>query len=261
MLALVLALSRQTYAGVTYDDATEALAARFTTPPTSARKSSINTLIVALKAAGIWDKLDALYITAAADEQAATRNWVADQYNLSAVNTPTFSADEGVTGNGSSSYYDTGFNPTTASSPKFTLNSASLGVWSLTNLANGAGVSGDMGAFNSSVLRHATLSGTLQGRPNNATTTSFANGAYPGMASWSRSASNAWSGYAQGAVGFTGTNATTSLTNAALRVLNSGGAYSTNTLAAAWIGSSLSDAEQSDMYDALSAYLTDVGAI
>ena len=119
-------------AGVSYDAAATALFARFTTPPTSARKAVINTLIVALKDAGVWSKLDALYLFAAADSQAARQNWVQDLYNATAVSSPTFTADRGYNGDGSASYVDSGFNPTTAVTPKFVQNSAYFGLWSRT---------------------------------------------------------------------------------------------------------------------------------
>lgn len=119
-------------AGPVYDPDAEALFARFTTPPTDERKGIINTLIVALKTAGVWSKLDALYLMAAHDAQAARRNWVQDAYNLSAINGPTFTQDRGYAGNGSSSYLNTGFIPA-AVGGEFTLDSAHYGVWSRTN--------------------------------------------------------------------------------------------------------------------------------
>src|SRR5882724_11855738 len=45
--------------------------------PNAARKTLINTLILALKSAGIWTRLDVLYVTAAHAAQPATRNWKA----------------------------------------------------------------------------------------------------------------------------------------------------------------------------------------
>jgi hypothetical protein len=51
---------------------------------------------------------------AAADSQAARRNWIADQYNLTAVSGPTFTVDRGYAGDGAASYLDTGFTPSAA---------------------------------------------------------------------------------------------------------------------------------------------------
>lgn len=118
-----------------------ALVARFTTPPTDARKALIDNLVGSLKTAGVWSKLDALYVMAAADAQAARQNWIADQYNLTAVAGPTFTADQGYTGNGSSAYLTTALNLSTAA--KFTQDSACLGLYSRTS---GASSSSELGA-------------------------------------------------------------------------------------------------------------------
>ncbi|WP_336802535.1 hypothetical protein, partial [Kaistia sp. MMO-174] len=72
--------------------------ARLTNQPTTARKKLYNDLIVSLKTAGVWAKLDALYVLAAADAQAARQNLVANAYNISASGSPVFTADRGYTG-------------------------------------------------------------------------------------------------------------------------------------------------------------------
>lgn len=81
--------------GVVYSPEALALSARFTTPPDTARKTLINNLIVALKAAGVWAKLGAPYLRAAADSQAARQNWLANQFNSTPVASPTFASDRG----------------------------------------------------------------------------------------------------------------------------------------------------------------------
>ncbi|HXC20220.1 MAG TPA: hypothetical protein VNV13_01980, partial [Steroidobacteraceae bacterium] len=54
-----------------------AIFAAFTTPPTTSRKVIINTLVNALLngSTDTWDKMDVLYVMAAADSQAASINW------------------------------------------------------------------------------------------------------------------------------------------------------------------------------------------
>jgi hypothetical protein len=94
--------------GETYSAAATALFARFTTPPTTARKRAINTYIVTLQNAGVWNKLIGLYVLQAADAQAAQRNWIQDLYNASPTASPTFTADQGYAFNGSTQYLDTG---------------------------------------------------------------------------------------------------------------------------------------------------------
>ncbi|MFG1423925.1 hypothetical protein [Roseixanthobacter liquoris] len=52
------------------------LLARMSVPPSPARRTQIDTLVKGLIAAGLWTKLDALYLTAAHDAQAARLNLV-----------------------------------------------------------------------------------------------------------------------------------------------------------------------------------------
>jgi hypothetical protein len=121
--------------GGSYDPDALAFFERLTTPPTDERKALYNALIVDLKTAGVWEKLDALYILAAADAQAARQNLTQDAYNLTAVGSPMFTADRGYTGDGVGAYLAPGFNPTTAPSPKYTQNSASIFTWERSELA------------------------------------------------------------------------------------------------------------------------------
>ena len=89
--------------GVSFLPETEALVARLTTPPTLERKERVNTLISSLIDAGVWAKLDCLWGMAAADAQAARQNWSQDAHDLTTVNSPTFTADRGYRGNGTTS--------------------------------------------------------------------------------------------------------------------------------------------------------------
>ena len=52
--------------------------------------------------------MEGLWVTAAADAQAGRQNWVQDAYNLTTVKSPTFTADRGYQGNGTTSYLWTG---------------------------------------------------------------------------------------------------------------------------------------------------------
>ena len=54
---------------------------------------------------------------------------------ITAVNSPTFTASQGYNGNGTNSYLNTNYNPTT-NGVKYTLDSASLYVYSRTNSNN-----------------------------------------------------------------------------------------------------------------------------
>jgi len=92
-------------------------------------------LICGLVADGIWVQLDMLHIYATQDSTTALLNLVSTSYNGTAHGSPTFTTDRGFTGvNGSNTVYiDTGFNASTATSPKFVRDSAHLSVWGATD--------------------------------------------------------------------------------------------------------------------------------
>jgi hypothetical protein len=116
---------------------TRALVAAMTTEPRRARTLLIDTLIASLIDAGVWAKLDALYLFAAHDSQAALLNWKNPAGVVAAaVNSPAFTADRGFTGDGASAYIDTGIRLDTLGG-NFSQDSAMLAVWSLTDVANG----------------------------------------------------------------------------------------------------------------------------
>lgn len=108
---------------------TTALIARFATPPSNARKAAIDAFIVSMKADGIWDKLDSLYVFAAADSQAAYLDWKRDLKNGTLAGTASFTADVGVKGNAAAgSRFETDFTPS-VDGTLYTLNSASMGCY------------------------------------------------------------------------------------------------------------------------------------
>lgn len=236
-----------------------ALFARFTTPPDDARKVLINNFISALIAGGVWAKLDALYVLAAADNQAARQNWVQNLYNATAVSSPTFVADRYYAGDGTTSYLSTGFNPTTASSPKFTQNSAHLGHWSLSSLANAGSTSFDVGQTQARISR--LTSGQAEVRPNVSVVTTNISGSYPGSTIWSRSGAAAYAAYAQGVNAGSGTTASTAPQNSVFRICSVVAAFGVNQEAIMHIGGDLSAGEVSTFYAAQLAYLQGVGAV
>lgn len=92
------------------------LVSAFSTAPTATRKTLINTLINTAVVCGAWDRLDVLYVLAAADSQAASLNWKNPAaFTLTTTGTPTFTADRGYAGNGTDATLVTGYNPQSAS--------------------------------------------------------------------------------------------------------------------------------------------------
>ena len=107
------------------------------TAPSAAQQTLQNTLVTDLKTAGVWDKLDVFYVFATdGDSDFATLNWkTPSSHQVTKINSPTFTADSGFTGDGSSSYLDTNYNPAT-SGTNYTLNDASISIWNNTFVLN-----------------------------------------------------------------------------------------------------------------------------
>ena len=130
--------------GVSYEAEALTYFAAMSVAPDDTRKGHLNTLIASLKTAGVWAKLDGLYIMAAHDAQAARVNAVNPASVATANGTITFTTDRGYAGNGTTGYLNTGFNPTTAPSPKYARNSAHMGAWSRTAVNAGVEIGVDI---------------------------------------------------------------------------------------------------------------------
>jgi len=251
-------------AGYTFVNAeAQALVARFSTPPTELRKSKIDTLIGALKTAGVWAKLDVLYVRAAADSQAARLNWVAAQYDATAVSSPAFLADRGYTPDGVASYLDSGFNPTTAVSPKFLLNDAHMGAWHLTDLANAGGISFDLGSTNSRITNNGSAATSL--RVNGTAAIGVITEDYAKHKCWTRDGAASWRYYRDGALigADPRVDASLALTNFAFCTgrTAASAAFGLNQEAISHWGGHLTTAQILAARNAFAAYLTAVGAV
>jgi hypothetical protein len=256
-LNLSLSMVRGGTRGLDADAA--ALIARMSTAPTTTHRNAINRLVTGLKACGAWALMDALYVMAAQDEQAANLNWISTSYGLTQSGTVTFTAYRGYTPNGTDGYLDTGFNPTTASSPKFTLNSGHQSAWHLTNNLNAGGNSLDFGNTNSRIGKLSNNSVFV--RTNNATNvTSGTNMALCKL--WNRSASNAYQYYVSGVEATNGTTATTALTNFNFSIGRTDAtSFGVNQAAIVHFGSSMTAAIEAAAYQVKRAYMTEIGAI
>ncbi|QMP84778.1 putative YapH protein [Flavobacterium phage vB_FspP_elemoA_13-1B] len=126
--------------GVKYDSDYQAVLNYATTQgytlPSASQQIIQNQLVIDLKAGGVWNKLDVLYIFANdGGGDFGTLNWkspLANQATL--INTPTFTTNEGFMGNGTSSYIDTNFNPATQG-VNYTLDNASRYAYVFTGSA------------------------------------------------------------------------------------------------------------------------------
>jgi hypothetical protein len=119
----------------TFENESMDLLTRFTTNATGARAVIIDDTIRQLKAVGVWSKLDAFYMLAAAASDQALLNWKSASFTCTTNGTITFTADQGYAGNGSTGYLDTNFNPSTAGGG-FAQNSVHLGLYSRSSIAS-----------------------------------------------------------------------------------------------------------------------------
>lgn len=89
---------------------TETVIGQMAVKPGSQQAAAMDQLISALIAAEIWSSLDALFVMAAGDVQAAGVNWAQPALGgLSPVNSPVFVPWSGYEGDGATSYLETGF--------------------------------------------------------------------------------------------------------------------------------------------------------
>ncbi len=241
--------------GRSYSAESLALFARFTTPPPFSRRPLIDNLIVSLKAAGVWTKLDAFYVLAVTDAQSAQRNWKEDAYNLTPTNSPVFTTDRGYACNGSSNYLATGFDPTTAVGGKFALNNMYMGLWALNLSANGR-------SGNDTARLGWGGPTSPYSRANDATTTT--GGPILSSSRWMSAARTIAGSYSQrtnGVLFATVSVTSTAVTNAAFDIGQSNGSFGAGPYCAYAYGSYLTAVEDAALYAALRSYMIAVGAM
>lgn len=244
-----------------YSAEAETLFAAMSTPPDDTRKGLIDDCIVALKAAGIWTKLDCLYMFAAADSQAALLNWKAPgTFNASVVSAPTFTADTGYTGNGTSSYVTSNFNASTAGGSYVRDAATMFAHGNLSTLLH-AGIVGHVTSsnsyifpFGSSNLCYLTING-------DASDVSAASTDGRGLWGVTRRTSTEVEAYKNGASLGSGSIASEALVNENHVFLAGGTAFYTGPVMAGGLGGALSDAEHTSLYGAVHDYLVAVAGI
>ena len=106
------------------------------TLPSASVQAKQDTFLSALKSAGVWDKLDVFYCFAQdGSKEFATINWKSPSVNqCTLINSPTWTSNQGFTGNGTSSYIDTNYQSIGAGN--YTLNNASRYAYVRTLVAN-----------------------------------------------------------------------------------------------------------------------------
>jgi hypothetical protein len=221
----------------------------------SARLCIMDKLIASLKRTGVWPKLDALYIFANSDSPSALINWkTPGTFGCTAVNSPTFAADRGFTGNGTSSYLDTNYIPS-SNGINWQQDSASLFNWCLTAGVVGPGC-GCAGNHAYIYNQDATNSYFLLNDG-----TQIAAG-LPGanLLLVSRPAANSVVAYIGASSVGSNASASGARTNTNVRICAEQGLFGTGQMAVGGFGGGMSGTDVTNLYNALLAYLKAVGA-
>lgn len=237
--------------------------AAMTVAPDDTRKGHINTFVTALKSAGIWTKLDRLFLFASHDAQAGLLDLLNPAQSASAVASPTFTTNKGFKGNGTDSYVDSNFNPTVGTN-NYVKDSGYFGVWVNTSGTTNSTASCGWLATNGTVLILRSTSSTMSGRLNSSATLAGTSGATTtaiGMSSVNRSNATTLRLSKDGVKQVEATNNSATMVNATFCYGRSTSTtfHGTYTWAAGIIGGSLTETEVTNLYNALNTYLTAVG--
>ena len=224
----------------------------------SPRQTIVDTLIKGLKADAVWGDLDRLWLHAAENEPSALTDLVSLSL-ATAVSFPTFTTDRGYTGNGSSSYVNTGYTPS-VNGVNYTLSSASFGAWVVTVDATlfhaAVGVVGS-GSGRGRIYWNTDWEGEI-----NTSSGLTASTAATGLIAFVMSGTDKL--YINGSVDNPGGNSPLTVPDQAFCVDasgQSGGAtnFGAHQVAAAFMGGALSSTDMSNFYTRLRTYMTAVG--
>jgi hypothetical protein len=218
------------------------------TLPSASQQLLQEQLIIDLKDAGVWSKLDLFYVFATdGDSDFASINWKDPNNNeIVEYNSPTFTTDVGFTGDNSSAYLDTGTSLDAGSNFDPSTPSASFGAWSY----YAKGVSGNAlcGADQS---RNRLRGGICRITGSNLTPSSLPSGLYHLNNNSSQAAL-----YVNGSLDVT-TSSNTSADNNTFYGLRDSTNYTTDTISILFSSGDLAT-EQSDFYTSLNSYMTSI---
>ncbi len=124
-------------------------------------KAAVNTLVIQMKADGIWSAMKAIYPMVGASAAACAQNLKSSSFTGTFTSGWTF-ASTGVTPNGTSAYMDTNLIPNSVLS---SVNSTHLSYYSRTNNA-GTTVRAEMGCVNNIALFLPLLQLIVYGKEN-----------------------------------------------------------------------------------------------
>jgi hypothetical protein len=220
-------------------------------------QNAVNTLVIALKADGIWDKMQAIYPMVGASAAACAQNLKSSSFTGTFTAGWTF-ASEGVTGNGTSAFMNTNLTP----SVSLVLNNTHLSFYSRSN--SPASSMADIGSFGSNsswtlIEVFGSIFYNLINQANSASNSSMTTtlGHFVG----SRTASNNLKSYRNGTSFATHTTSSNNLSDriiylAAMNNSPSPQFYSNRQYSFASIGDGLNDIEVANFYTDVQAFQT-----
>jgi len=221
-------------------------------------QTAINTLVLQMKADGIWSKMKAIYPMVGASAAACAQNLKSSSFTGSFSSGWTF-ASTGVKNTSSSGYFETNCNDN-----NFANNSLSFGCYSRTNINSTAY---DLGIYNTSLSRGTWMalrnSGTFKGGVQQGVPeVNVSNSDARGFFQMSKNGSTTVLGYKNSSQVINTTSTTTNPTNTTfyLGALNNGGVaafgFSDREFTFAYIGDGLSGTDMTNYYTAVQACQT-----
>lgn len=220
------------------------------TLPSASQQTLQNQLVVDLKNGGIWSKLDTFGVFATdGDSDFALIDWIRLS-DYTAVNSPTFTANQGFQGDGASSYIDTNYSLDSGSNYDPSNSIGSFGGWTYYTKSSGGNpiVGGNMSSATVSSIRGGGSDLIMGKQISDFTLTT-------GLYYLISDGTNATQ-YINGNIVSSGST-NTQADSENYRGLADSLSYSTDTISIIFSGGDISN-EQSDFYNEINTYMTSI---
>jgi hypothetical protein len=221
------------------------------TLPSSGQQILQNQLVVDLKNGGIWSKLDTFGVFATdGDSDFALIDWIRLS-DYTAINSPTFTTNEGFTGDGTSSYIDLNYNGS-INRVNYADDSAHMSVWAKTIGILNSIASSDLGQARSSLDKRATVVNGINSSVNSTGTLASS----VGFIMFSRYSSSNFNQYNNALLRANALQVRNTSGGGAVLLRTTGG-FSDSEISFVSLGSDLT-AEALSYYNALNTYITSI---
>jgi hypothetical protein len=221
------------------------------TLPSAGQQSKQNLLLVSLKNAGIWSKLDTFGVFATdGDSDFALIDWIR-LADYTAVNSPTFTINEGFQGNGTSSYIDLNYT-TTTDWVNASQNNTSAFAYAFRDPSPSNTIT--LGSLNTSAILIGINAFRIYNNPNAA----FPNSVGVGLFTANRNSSTSLNAYINGnLLGVNNSTNSLSITTP-VYVCRLGSTYTPASPSMVGIGAYIDATENDDLNNAVNTYMTSI---